>query len=926
MNKQFKIHSVDTKSFYNSEEEKINKQIAGCNMIINLIKEYTLTTMVQPKVGKKGKVLKIYTFKDVADLHRQKRNNKYIKQYINKLKKENKQLIKSDEFNKKLEEYDFYKKHVLHDKDGKKNIKNRLDVLTSKLNDMLGSNTNVRELNPKKVSKYNLISLFDSDLSRTLELNSDEISTDLLLVRVYHYRVLEELVTKGYNYDGEHYICLTASAGQIRQKKVLFIKGKTWNKIKSTIMCGLSVEDINDLGGCNINKYLSYLALCSSASERLDNFDIDKAIVIDDFETTLKSRKVDYINNVTFEVETEKKMDITITHSDGCGWILPTVSEKSFQIRLPWFKGLMTPVNYISWCDKYNNDSYKVKDIWGKEWDLKVDGIEYVFSKSQFKMWKYYKNWDDYKSNFKKYNCHGNYCNIEEDYKNFRRAKFNYQMWQTLLDIKDEEIEYFTNPIDYFVTKAYSDKDTMLKILGADANNKSKNYMQQALEIYPELLKDSYIKDQLGSAISKIKKDAKAGKIKINAKNTFLIPDVFAWMQFVFLGVDKVVGLLKDGEVSCKLFKKEKELLVERSPHLYKEEAVRNNIINKDTNKWFITNGIYTSCQDLISKILQFDNDGDHALVVAGKLVEIAKRNTAGVLPLYYEMGKAEPKEINGQNIYDGLVTGFKYSNIGQYSNKLTALWNKDTITEEDINTAKVITALNNYCIDAAKTLEMKKLIKGSPIDKAVKKINKMKMPYFFKFAKDKDSDSVDRINNSTVNRTCAKIEEISQEDFDFSQVGNFRSVMLMHNSKIEINDIVIKEYNRLNGEMQKYFFKNESLEKDEIACAVWDIMKYEFDEFCSDNNIEYIDAVDMILKHIYKTNRDCKKKLLFNVLGDVIVENLKNNIKKPLKDGYILCASCGKRIKKASNRQTMCPVCAKERRKEKDRRRKVIA
>lgn len=927
MDKQFKIYSVDTKSFYNEEEEKINKQITGVNIAINLIKEYVLTTMVEPKIGKKGKELKAYTFEDVADLHKQKKSNKYIKQYINQLKKENKELMKSEKFKDRLREYKFYKDYVEHEKEEEKknkNKKNKMDILNSKLNDLLKSNTLVRELNPKKVSKYNLISLFDSDLSRTLELKEDEVSTDLLIVRVYHYPVLEQLIEKGYNHLGEHYIALTASAGQIRTKKVLFIKESSWGKIQNIIMCGLTIKDINSQGGCNINKFLAYLALCTSASAKIEGFNIDKAIVIDDFETTLKNRKVDYINNKTFEVGEGKEMDITITHSDGCGWVLYSESKKSFQMRMPWFKGLMTPVNYLLWCEEYNNSNYKVKDIWGKEWDLKADDIKYVFSKSQFKMWKYYKDWQDYKDNFIEYDCNANYCNMEEDYKDFRQAKFTYQMWQTLLDIKEEEIEYFTEPINKFVTKAYTDKDVMLKILGVTKENIKKDYLQQALEIYPELLKDSYIKDQLGSAISKIKKDSKSGKVKIDAKNTFLIPDVFAWMQFVFYGEGKVTGLLNDGEVSCKLFKKEKELLVERSPHLYKEEAVRVNIINKDTNKWFLSNGIYTSCHDMISKILQFDNDGDHALVAAGKLVEIAKRNAKDVLPLYYDMGNAEPKEINSKNIYDGLVTGFKYSNIGQFSNKLTALWNKDIITKNDINTAKVITALNNYCIDAAKTLEMKTLQKGSAIDKAVKEINKLPMPYFFKFTKDKDN--VSKINNSTVNRICKKIEEIKQGDFDFSKVGNFRSANLMNNAKIEINPLVIEEYDRLNKEMQKYFFKNESMEKEEIACAVWDIMKFEFDTFCKENNIKYGDAVDMIIKNIYRNNKDSKKKLLFNVFGDMIVENLKNNIKKPLENGYITCSCCGKRTKKTSNRQTMCKVCREKKIKERDRNRKKIA
>lgn len=937
MEKQFKIYSLDTKAFYNKDEEKINKQLLWARNKVNLVTGYTLYTYLKSEKADEGKKMR-YDFENIWDYYRQLRRtpyvfdksgkyiaenqldeSTYVKKYISQLLKNNKEILKSTEFKKLLKENGIYNKYTHHEK----GVKNEIDEINSSLNDKLESNTDTRLLNPKKISKYNLINLFDSDLSRVMKIDENQISTDLLIVRVYHYLVLEQLIDKGYDYLGEHYIALTASAGQIRTKKVLFIKEKTWGNIQNTIMCGLSIKDINESAekGCNINKFLAYLALCTSASDEIKGFDITKCIVVKDFETVLKGRKVDYIDNETFIIDTNKTMDITIPHSDGCGWVLPSVSKKSFQLRMPWFKGLMVPVNYLSYAKEENGSNYKVIDIDNNERDLLEEGIEYVFSESQFKMHKYYKNWKQYQDNFDKYDCNANYCNKEENASDFKKAKFTYQMWQTLLDIKDEEIEEFTNPIDEYITKAYTDQKTMLNILGADKEKKKKNYLQQCLEIYPELLKDKYMQVQLSDAIQKTRKDSKGGKIKINAKNTFLIPDVVAWMEFVFKGEDKVTGILKDGEVSCKLFKNEPELIVNRSPHLFLEHCCRNNIINKDTNKWFITNGIYTSCHDLISKYLQFDNDGDFSLVVAEPvLISVIKRNMKGVLPLYYEMGKAKAKIINPKNIYDGLVTGFKYSNIGKYSNKLTGLWNKDIVTKDDINTAKVVTALNNYCIDSAKTLEMKTLIKGSDIEKAYKAANKLKMPYFFRFAK--DADNVAERNNSTVNLICKRIEDIKTKNYNFSKFINFNPNMLMHNPNIEINKDIITEYNRLNKEMQKYFFKNDDMENGEIAVAVWEVMQGEFDKFCIEHDVTYTDGVDSILKHIYINDKNCKKSLLFNVFGNVILENLKANIKKPLDDGYIICAcpTCRKRVKKENNRQIYCKVCSGKINKEKSR------
>ena len=134
-----------------------------------------------------------------------------------------------------------------------------------------------------------------------------------------------------------------------------------------------------------------------------------------------------------------------------------------------------------------------------------------------------------------------------------------------------------------------------------------------------------------------------------------------------FLDIKNPAGLLKNNEVWCSLFRQHKELDCLRSPHLYKEHAIRENAANTGTDeekelmsKWFNTQAIYTSCHDLISKILQFDVDGDHSLVIGDdKIIEIAKKSMQGVVPLYYNMRKAEPEELNNINIYNGLNAAF---------------------------------------------------------------------------------------------------------------------------------------------------------------------------------------------------------------------------------------------------------------------------
>ena len=43
------------------------------------------------------------------------------------------------------------------------------------------------------------------------------------------------------------------------------------------------------------------------------------------------------------------------------------------------------------------------------------------------------------------------------------------------------------------------------------------------------------------------------------------------------------------------------------SLYLYREHAIRKNVLDERIAEWFITKGVYTSVKDPISKILMFD-------------------------------------------------------------------------------------------------------------------------------------------------------------------------------------------------------------------------------------------------------------------------------------------------------------------------------
>ena len=471
------------------------------------------------------------------------------------------------------------------------------------LSDLLDANTNkdlVRQLDTTLLTDKRVIGLFDSSLTRALNLSINQVTIELFVLNVYFFQILHDVIKNGFMYNGEKYVFFTASAGQIRTKKCVCIKESSYERIRNTLMCGLSVDKINAAGGINPNKYLSYLALSNSATDVWDDFDIDKAIVVDDFETDVFGT-VDFIDDSTYEI-TRQEMDVPVPHMDGAGIMLDNPTR---MIRGPWLKGLLIYFPFDKFIkEKCSDEDCVVTDIWGQSYHIIADGIKYILTKSQMKLWKYYSSWSEYKEYFKKYHCEICYCNIEEEH--IPKSRINYQMLQTLTDMRNDEIDRLIKPTVKEIESIGNDYKSTMRILGATDFNQAPSYFQQALQIYPELFKDKYCRSVLKDTKKSLVKKAKSGKLKVNGEYLFISPDLYAFCEWLFLGIKNPQGLLQNGEVYTKQFGNDSELACLRSPHLYKEWAIRRNVKNNETEKWFgDTKCLYTSCHDLISKILQ---------------------------------------------------------------------------------------------------------------------------------------------------------------------------------------------------------------------------------------------------------------------------------------------------------------------------------
>lgn len=838
LNKLYYVYGLDTACFYTDEENIIDRNLARARHLKNKLKSKYPTRQSRKDNSKEKTMV-------------------FLNEYINKNKDTLKKLL-----TKNVNDTRVVREDKIFNKEGAPSIKRR-------------------------------VSIFDSYLTRCLNLKEREFNPEIVIVRVFFFEVAKSIVINGFYMNGYKYRFFSASAGQIRTKKLVAVREDLLNDNWNRLTAGLTIENINAQGGMNINKYLAYLALSNSATDLWEGFDIDRCVIVDDFENTVHG-VVDYIDDKSFDI-TRMEHDLPVAQIDGVGMMLPSVSNINFMTRLPWVKGLLAVFDFKRFIQE-NNASSIIIDIYGKEHNIIDENIQMIFTKSQFKMWKYYSSWDEYKNNFKKYNCTAAKCNVEEN--EFDNSAINYQMIQTLSDLSDDEIKELAEQNDNDLNNLSKDMNTMLRVFGAVSWNNNKNGFQKCLEKYPELLSDAYSRQSLKEIKNKLERELWSARFNIDGKYTFVIPDLYAFCEWLFLKRENPQGLLKDGEVCCRLFDNGKKLDCLRSPHLFVEHPIRRNTTDI---KWFNTNAIYISCHDFISRIVQCDFDGDKLLITDNQtLIEVAERNNRGmnIVPLFYTMSKAKAEILSDENIYKGLITAYTGGNIGEISNSITKIWNSGEITDEKLKVIKWLVMINNFVIDYAKTLYKPTI--PNEISKIISKYTKSKVPAFFTYAKNKNKEETEPVSNSCVDR-IRKIYKKKNLKYNFKQdnIGVFDYKTLMDNPDATFIQAIADKFKDVSSTLnfnktddKKFFNKFSVYEK-----AKDDIMELGYDEKT---------IVDVLIIDLFYNRKTPKKKAFWTLFGDTVYENICKNIA----DNFVMCNRCYKRFYRERPTQKYCFRC----------------
>lgn len=271
-------------------------------------------------------------------------------------------------------------------------------------------------------------------------------------------------------------------------------------------------------------------------------------------------------------------------------------------------------------------------------------------------------------------------------------------------------------------------------------------------------------------------------------------------------------------------------------------------------------------------------------------ITKVAKRDMEGVVPLYYEMIKAEASLLTSERMYEALTSAYK-ANIGIISNEITKIWNNDN---PNVDAVKWLCMISNFTIDYAKTLYMP--TNPEHVDEELKKFSKGKLPHFFKYAKDKLDGQIDKLNNSTVNKLN---NIIPNKPIQFKKVsGNVNHELLMKNKYADsiYEEELIEKFIYINR--NKRFYVNEE-DYNEHGFIIH--LKEQLFKIC--NNEQLIS--DILVRYFYLKD-SAYKVTLWSAYGEYIYKALESNL-----EGTVCCEKCNNRVNKDSKKQIYCKPCS---------------
>ena len=253
--------------------------------------------------------------------------------------------------------------------------------------------------------------------------------------------------------SGAHrYLAFERSGSMSRQAQLSFIREDFYDTVCRRIMMDMTIGD------CQLSKLYAYNGLMLSSGIRIDGIGIDRphrVVVVDNPVRTPPPTEVITVEDDGTQSSTRKyhrvemMADVEVTCFDGEGLISKQyarlVDEKlcgkkvhtSFQIRMPYVKGMLHEVDFKDYLDRSGADT--ITDLWGVEHPIQK--VDIILTKSMFKGCGWLNgsgmSWEDYWAVFRKYR-HALYITNVSKEKPKKTTELNYQFLNTVSLKADE--------------------------------------------------------------------------------------------------------------------------------------------------------------------------------------------------------------------------------------------------------------------------------------------------------------------------------------------------------------------------------------------------------------------------------------------------------------------------------------------------------
>ncbi len=491
-----------------------------------------------------------------------------------------------------------------------------------------------------------------------------------------------EGITLDFGSGSHRYLAFERSGNMSRESRLSFIREDLYAPIRKRIMLDLEIQR------CQLSKLYAYNGLMLSSGKRIEGIGIEKkhrVIVVDnpklttdrEFMVTVRDGGTNDSTRKFFRQEELKEVGVTCF--DGEGLISKAYAERldiaycgahihsSFQIRMPYVKGMLHQVDFKDFFRKYNVKT--IQDVWGNPHP--VDSVDIILTVSQFKAFGWFrdckKDWQDYWTAFKKYS-HALYITNVSKESTEGLTELNYQFLATV-SIQSEEFRPSDLPGGWDHSPAEDERNWLTKAteqryydLRVDEDSRqafflealtkpgiskhSKEYVMAAvLQKNPLFLHEEVYQKQLDAQAEQILKGYAVGRLLVAGDIRYLSGDLLSllyhigWKNEAFSLLDVpfqrevmadpfaensfyAPGAAYEHDALCTLL---------RNPHIARNEEIQLSVYPEDKLRDFyfghLTDVVMVDAKMLAAERLgSADYDGDLVRTISDPLLNAAVR------------------------------------------------------------------------------------------------------------------------------------------------------------------------------------------------------------------------------------------------------------------------------------------------------------